>query len=220
MKLVIGLLSCEQHADREDLCRQTWIPKATKLGIDVVFLRGGSPSKQTERHGDVLLLPTPTDYRSLPQRTRAFCKWFLETDATHLFKCDNDSLVVPERLLAFDHLDAHYYGNEPGNHWRGYCSGGAGYGLSRLAAQVVAENMTVTKGAEDIHVCRTLADRRIKPYFPSPRRFISWGSDQPDRRPNASNSIISTHQIPVDLWWKIHREIYGDEQNKVAGATM
>jgi hypothetical protein len=172
------------------------------------------------RSGDILLLPTPTDYRSLPQRTRAFCKWFLETDATHLFKGDNDSLVVPERLLAFDHLDTHYYGNEPGIHWRGYCSGGAGYGLSRVAAQIIAENMTAPHGAEDIHVARTLATCKIKPYLPKPHRFIPWGIDQPDRRPTPDNDIITTHQIPADLWWKIHREIYRDEQNEDAEATM
>ena len=208
MKLVIGLLSCEQHASREELCRATWIPKATQLGIDVVFLRGGSPSGQAERHGDILLLPTPTNYRSLPQRTRAFCQWCLDTDATHLLKADNDSYVVPERLLAFERLDADYYGNEPGGHWRGYPSGG-GYGLSRRAAAIVAEHLTAPFGAEDVLVCRTLASHKIKPYFPNPRRFISWGADEPDRRPTPENTVIATHQISHDLWMKIHNEIYG-----------
>jgi hypothetical protein len=211
MKLIIGLLSCEQHNDRDDMCRRTWIPKATALGIDVVFLRGGSPSGQAERHGDILLLPTPTDYRSLPQRTRAFCKWFLETDATRIFKADNDSWVCPERLLAFERWDADLFGNEPGGHFRGWVSGGAGYGLSRRAAEVVAEHLVTPVGAEDKLVTQVLSQHGIKPLFVTPRRFISWGIDAPDRRPTLSNCLISTHQISYDLWMKIHAEMYGSQ---------
>jgi len=207
-KIVIGLLSCEQHSDRDDLCRSTWIPHATAIGIDVVFLRGGSPSGQTERHGDTLLLPTPTDYRTLPQRTRAFCQWFLTTDATAAFKADNDSLLIPERLLHYEQLGSDYFGNEPGKRWRGYCSGGGGYGLSRRAAEIIATHMTVLAGPEDMHVGRVLAEHKIKPVMPNPRRFISWGADKPDRKPTLDNQVITTHQIPVALWHKICAEFW------------
>ena len=208
MKLVIGLLSCAQHQDRDDLCRRTWIPKATVLGIDVVFLRGGGSGK-TIRNGDILLLPTPTSYESLPQRTRAFCQWLLTTDATAAFKADNDTYLVPERLLAFEHWDADYFGNEPGGRFRGWASGGGGYGLSKTAIQIVAERMTGRHGAEDKMVSKTLSAHDIKPFFAEPRRFVAWGIDAPDRRPTADNAIISTHQISFDLWMKIHQEIYG-----------
>lgn len=209
MKLIIGLLSCTQHQARDDLVRATWIPKATALGIDVVFLRGGAPPGKFQRDGDILLLPTPTNYDTLPQRTRAFCQWLLTTDVTTAFKADNDSYVVAERLLSYEHLDMPYFGNEPGGRFRGWCSGGGGYGLSRDAIQIIAEKMTARIGAEDKHVKSTLSANGIKPFFAEPRRFIAWGVDAPDRRPTPDNQIISTHQISVDLWWKIHHEIYG-----------
>ena len=206
-KIIIGLLSCEQHHDRDELCRNTWIPHATAIGIDVVFLRGGSTSGRAERRGDILLLPTPTDYKTLPQRTRAFCQWFLTTDAEICVKADDDSLLIPDRLLNYEQLGSDYFGNEPGKRWRGYCSG-AGYGLSRRAAEIVATHMTVRAGPEDMHVGRVLAEHKIKPVMPSPRRFISWGADEPSRRPTLNNQVIITHQIPVDLWHKICQEFW------------
>jgi hypothetical protein len=208
-KIIIGLLSCDKYESRAQICRSTWIPRATQLGIPVFFLRGGR-DKPCAQLGDVLRFNVPENYDCLPQRTRAFCKWTLDnTDADVVFKADDDTFVVAERLAQFEHLDAHLFGNEPGGRYRGYCSGGAGYGLSRDAIKIIAEHMTAKIGAEDRHVKQTLASHGIKPFFANPRRFVAWGIDAPDRRPTKENNIITTHQIPVPLWMKIHEEIYG-----------
>lgn len=209
MKLVIGLLSCAQHDDRDDLVRQTWMKKATELEIPVYFLRGGV--SEFRQDGDTLYFPVFDTYTCLPQKTRAWMEWATQnTDADVAVKGDNDSWVCPERLLDFatEHSDLDFWGNEPGGRWRGYPSGGGCYGVSRRAATILAENMTEPSGAEDVTATLVLKARKIRPFFPKPRRFISWGADSPDRRPMIDNQIITTHQISRELWLKIHQEFY------------
>jgi hypothetical protein len=210
MKLVIGLLSCAQHDARDELVRQTWMKKATELAIPVYFLRGGAA--EFCQDGDTLYFPIPDDYNCLPQKTRAWMQWVAENiDADFCVKADNDSWVCPDRLLDFatEHANVEFWGNEPGGRWRNYVSGGAGYGVSRRAATILAEHMLAPSGAEDVIATQVLKAHGIRPFFPKPRRFISWGIDSPDRRPTTTNSVISTHQIPNELWLRIHRDIYG-----------
>lgn len=206
-KIVIGLLSCDKYEARADLCRKTWIKHAKEIGIPVYFLRGGA--KEFRQEGDVLRFPVPISYETLPQRTRAFAEWFLKnTDADCLLKADDDSLVIPERLAAYENIDKPYFGNEPGGPYRNYASGGGGYGLSRCAAEIIATHMTTLTGAEDVWVGRILRQHGIQLHIEHPRRFISWGADKPDRIPQKNNSITTTHQIPTDLWWKVYRDMY------------
>lgn len=210
MKLVIGLLSCAQHDDRDELVRQTWMKKATELKIPVYFLRGGV--SEFRQDGDTLYFPVPDTYTCLPQKTRSWMQWATEnTDASVMSKADNDTFIVAERLLDFaiEHADKEFWGNEPGGRWRGYPSGGASYGVSRRAATILAEHITAPSGAEDVVATQVLKAHKIRPFFPKPRRFISWGRDAIDRRPMLENQIITTHQISRELWLKICQEFYG-----------
>jgi len=207
-KIVIGLLSCDKYEARADLCRKTWIKHAKDVDIPVYFLRGGA--KEFRQQGDVLYFPVPTSYETLPQRTRAFAEWFLKnTDADVAFKADDDTFISVERLASYENLDKPLFGNAPGGPYNSWISGGAGYGLSRCAAEIIAAHMTVSIGAEDLYVTRTLRQHGIQPYFEQPRKFISWGADKPDRIPQKGNNIISTHQIPTELWWRVYRDMYG-----------
>ena len=210
MKLVIGLLSCVKDNARDELVRQTWMKKATELAIPVYFLRGGT--SEFCQDGDTLYFPVPDDYHCLPQKTRAWMKWATEnTDADVVVKGDNDTFISAERLIIFatEHASVELWGNEPGGRWRGYPSGGAGYGVSRRAATILAEHMTSPSGPEDVIATQTLKAHGIRPFFPKPRQFVAWGIDAPDRRPTATNEIITTHKIPCDLWLRIHQELYG-----------
>ena len=212
MKLVIGLLSCQAHDARDDLVRQTWLKKATELAIPVYFLRGGA--SEFCQDGDTLYFPVPDDYNCLPQKTRAWMKWATEnTDASAVEKSDNDTFIAVDRLIDFatEHANVEFWGNEPGGRWRGYPSGGAGYGVSRRAATILAEHMIAPSGAEDVIATQVLKAHGIRPFFPKPRKFISWGIDALDRRPHPTNSIITTHQISNELWHKIYQEFYGSE---------
>lgn len=204
MKLVIGLTSCKAHDDRDNLVRSTWLPKASALGISVYFIKGGAC--QTCVDGDVLWLNVHDDYRALPQKTRAWMEWALKnTDAEWIGKGDNDTLLIPERLVNYDFSNKQYVGREPGVRWRNYASGGAMYFVDRAFAGIIAKEMTVSQGAEDVLTGRLAKTHGVKLF--QDQRFIPWGS--PERCPRANNDLITCHQIPTPLWMEICKEIYG-----------
>lgn len=194
MKTIIGLLACQAYPERRDLCRQTWLPVIQSLGIDVVFLIGGHHC--VERIDDELLLPVPDNYPSLPQKTKAFCGWALESDATHLFKADDDTFIHPQRFEDWlaNITTQDYVGNEWTAH-KGYASGGAGYLLSRKSACLVT-TMKKKVGAEDLEVAKILKCNKIPLHMD--HRFIGFGNEV--KRPLPDNDLITTHKISVDLW--------------------
>jgi len=194
MKTIIGLLACQALPERRNLCRQTWLPVLQSLGVDVVFLIGGHRS--LERHGDELYLPVPDTYPTLPQKTVAFCHWFSGTDATHLFKADDDTFIHPWRFM--DWLATITTQDYVGNEWRdraGYASGGAGYLLSRRAAEV-ATTVKKKHGSEDMEVAKVLKKSKLR--FHIDHRFIGFGNEV--KRPLPGNDLITTHKISVELW--------------------
>lgn len=196
MNTIVGLLACQALTDRRKLCRDTWLPEVQSLGIDVVFLIGGHT--HFERRGDELWLPCGDTYQQLPQKTTAFCRWATqETDATHLFKADDDTFIHPSRFAAF--LAAVQPGQDYiGNEWKPrarYASGGAGYLLSRTAANIVAK-MRKLRGAEDVEVGYTMRNNGVQLRLDN--RFTPFGNAQ--KRPLPTNDLITTHKIPVNLW--------------------
>jgi len=171
--------------------------------MDAVFLLGaGEAVAAPVRIDDLLLLPCPDGYDALPQRTRAFCEWALARgDWDYLFKCDDDTYVAIDRLAGFNPGRADYLGAEwtPGVE---YASGGAGYLLSRRAAQIVAANLTAQTGAEDQLVGSVLRDAGVP--FRKDDRFIAYGDRQ--RRPRPDNRMITTHAVSRDLCLQSHRD--------------
>jgi hypothetical protein len=210
-KILVGLLSCRSTQDRRDLCRATWVPVVQSLGIRVVFMVGGYDDLLEA--DEMLYLPVHDGYRELPQKTTAFCRWAVDnTDATHLFKADDDTLLHPWRFKEFaDSIppDKEYIGSE----WRaksGYASGGAGYTISRRAAELVAQQKRF-KGPEDMITGTVMLKHRIT--FHRDRRFIPFGNEQ--RRPLPDNDLISTHKISVELWNDTWGRILEDKPNEL-----
>ena len=206
--IIIGALSGWQYPERRERCATTWFSDARRLGMMPVFLMGregretGIPAV-LGGSGEMLFLDVPNGYPELPQRTRAFCRWALEGDDwTYLFKCDDDSYVSACRLAAYDTAGRDYIGAE----WQpgvGYGSGGAGYFLSRKAAQIVAENLTEPTGAEDLLVGRLLARAGI-PLSIEPR-LIAFGDDA--HRPRRDNDILTVHGVTAALFMAAHAEV-------------
>jgi hypothetical protein len=189
-RILIGALSGWKHYDRRRQCRDTWMHDAQELGVEAFFLMGCPTANQPELIGaHTLILPCPDDYNSLPQRTMWFCRWALaRSNWDYLFKCDDDTYISVPRLALYDTAGRDYIGNE----WKprvGYASGGAGYFLSRKAAQVVADRLTMPTGAEDLEVGRLLQSSTMKLCIDP--RFQTWGDD--NNRPKKDNDIITLH---------------------------
>lgn len=196
-KLVVGALSAKHYTERRLACSMTWHGQTTDVAC--VFLIGGSEGP-ARLDGDVLHLPCPDNYQALPQKTAGFCRWASDAyDFDYLFKCDDDTYVSMPRLLEFiDSKPGDYVGVE----WKpgvGYASGGAGYLLSRRAAEIVARDLNVRTGAEDVEVQKVLARAGIA--FVNSPRFNPWNT----AIPRASNSLITSHYCHPEQMRIIHQ---------------
>lgn len=223
MRILIGALSCWQYKERRERCVETWMQEGDTLDgaspgeppghphtiVRSVFLIGSPGLGEPALAGRYLLLPGPSDYRFLPQRTRAFCQWAIERDDwDYLFKCDDDTYVAMPRLVRYP-LTADYIGAEwtPGV---GYASGGAGYFLSRKAAEAVALHLTRKEGPEDVYVRDALASQGIP--FTRDQRFVALGNEE--LRPRTDNDLITLHcvpSVPAALFYQTHQECTGLE---------
>ena len=223
-KLIIGVLAT-LHPDyqyRRERCANTWLPVLEAAGVEILFLVGtgkttGSPEivspQQHGRIGTELQIPCPDDYDSLPQKTAAWCRWAIKhRDFDHLFKCDDDTYIVPRRLLNIDLSHTPYIGHK----WRhtlndghGHASGGAGYFLDRNAAKVIAATMTEKKGPEDLIVAQHLLDANIELTDDCRFAIIDPDSDYP----SPDNQFITGHAddypwIHHDAIWHQNWECY------------
>ncbi len=202
-RIIIGALSARDYRDRRQNCIDTWVPAVRSRGIDAVFLIGEPSIDRPQSDGTNLWLPVPDDYPSLPQKTRAFCQWALDRDDwDYLFKCDDDTAICASRLAEYDTAGKDYIGTE----WRQgveYGSGGAGYLLSRRAAEVVAGGLLHTVGPEDMLVGDVLREAGI--HLHKDGRFVPWGSME--HRPAPGNDLITAHAVGRDVFEAIHREL-------------
>jgi len=213
MRILIGALSGWKCHDRRQCCLSTWMHDADELKIDAVFLLGCATAARPEQIGPhALALLCPDDYPSLSQRTRWFCRWAIEEGGggkaeggwDYLFKCDDDTYVSIPRLAAYaaKELAGRDY---VGAQWRagvGYASGGAGYFLSRKAAELVARRLTTPQGAEDLLVGQVLQGAGMR--FSIEPRLVPFGSVH--CRPTRDNDLITLHGVGAEVFLASHAE--------------
>jgi len=184
MRFLIGALSGQKMDDRRGRCRRTWFAEAARFGHDAMFLIGGAQS--LERRGDELHMPCPDTYPELPQKTKWLCRWAITQPGwDYIFKCDDDTLVIMDRLSRVDLAGVDYLGRSLGN----YASGGAGYFLSRKAAGIVAEKLTALTGSEDLLVGQVLRENGI--ILKDDSRFVPW--TKKDQPPTRFNDRVTGH---------------------------
>ena len=170
MTLQIAVKSCVQHRDAgfHQAIRDTW-----GASLDVKFFLGG-PSAAS----DEISLDCPDDYHSLPLKTKAICQWAVGQDVEHVFLCDTDTFLLPNKLLSCGFENYDYVGkiDRPLGSRRRYiavdrdglmleypfafpwASGGFGYFLSRKAFTIIA-NSAPYGWAEDLWVGQVLGPR-------------------------------------------------------------
>jgi len=155
LKILIAIPTCKADGELEDACRKTWASQShvrtDNITADIVFFDG-----ETLGVGD--------SYEELPIKVQAICKWALEKVYDFLFKCDSDTYVWLDRLLAsgFERHNYSGYTNPNFPDSENYCSGGAGYWLSAKAMEVIAGATLPADTCEDRVVGRLLYDAGIK----------------------------------------------------------
>ena len=188
-RVLVGICSCTGADARRSAVRRTWL-KGLPQGMTAVFFVGAGPAVDK---ADVVQLPVQDDYCALPQKVQALFRYALERyDFDYLFKCDDDTYVCAERLLALAGEGGDYVGSTA---WaaQGYASGGAGYLLSARSVAVVAGARPAGRGAEDLWVGQVLGDQGI--------RLQPTARLQMDHRnlPGPRNQLISAHWCSAEL---------------------
>lgn len=191
MSILIGIQSCWAHRDRHQAMRDTWI-KDLPPEVQYYFFIG---EREFTKHyidlkDDERVLHCPDDYNSLSMKTQKMCEWAFKNDYDFMFKCDTDTYINVENLLAedFSKMRWVYVGGEnedvtPDN-LRScssddiiqFCSGGAGYWLDRACLQLVREHVIIPTCAEDVYVAKILRDVGVHPTF---RPGYLWRPDAP-----------------------------------------
>ena len=142
---LIAVKSCQRDSENgfNRAVRETWGQDVK--AADFRFFLGHEPAYS---RWDEVYLGCPDDYNGLPYKTKAICEWAWGRDYTHVYLCDSDTFVMPERLLnsGFENYDYVGHFNGPRgipNVVYGKCyswaSGGSGYWLSRKAMQIVKD---------------------------------------------------------------------------------
>jgi hypothetical protein len=186
MRVLIAVEGCVAHSDRFRTIHETWA--SADAGLD---LRPGFPMRWMLQFFDGPMLGVPDDYLSLPQKTRAICRWVLDDgDYDYMLLVDTDTYLSIPRALAsgFENYDYSGYVQT----WLPvpYCSGPS-YWLSRKAIQVLVETnwkqFEVAGHAtdEDVMVGSVLFHRGIRYHHDD--RYVSQIPVLP------TNNVISEH---------------------------
>lgn len=221
MKILTAILTCTSTQARADACLATWI-RDIKLPHDYVFYGDKAQSQAVDKTWNCE--PNAGDLRRrLPEKTYKMLTESLNHEWDFLFKCDDDTYVVFDRLIEF--LKTHdpsqdlYIGRQLGK--QGYAQGGAGYILTRTAVKKCIQSLkdfyddeSQNKIAEDYSVGLACKKQQINltPTFslstPNPK------NTRKDQSPclNAifKDEKITTHYVQPETM----RTIYNNNKSK------
>lgn len=209
-------LDAANYRGRREMCRKTWFPGLQALGYNprFIFSKPKTPEGTPTDFGDdcVILDGITESWDNLPQKSAATFRWALQQrDWKYIFKCDDDSLIIPQRFHEFmtGLRDTRYLGGDVGT-CQGkppYASGGAGYLLRADAVHVaLAELEKHPVGCEDVIVGNAMRNAGI-PFTADPR-FSPW---PPKGVPAKENDLISGHALTANLWWEAWTSCTGED---------
>lgn len=173
-RIAIGVMSTPGAAALRNVLRETWIARARSLHIIVLFVVGRPTHDlvvESERYGDIIMVESTEIYTGMesiiPLKTHLW--WQIVSrfavDAKWAMKCDPDTIVFTDRLVAmletFNSSTMTYIGAQydvspirdtnahhayvsrdlwPANQYPRFMSGGAGYVLSMPAIRCMTEH--------------------------------------------------------------------------------
>ena len=188
-KILIAICSAHIHKTRRTGVRKTWMRRLPTSIKSNFFVGIGPPIIEQ----DLVVLDIDDSYAALPAKIQQISRYFIQhTEFDYLFKCDDDTYVLGERLTQLTDIANDLVGCKAGTS-RPYVYGGAGYLMSRSAAEIIANAPTPQHGAEDIWVSKTLAAAKIVPLFSS--ALLGSRKDFPRQ----SNNIITSHDCSPAL---------------------
>lgn len=206
---------------RLDAVRATWWKDVgNHPNVTAKFFLGAEDFTPPAAQDEVYLVGCPDDYASLPLKTKRIAQYALDNGYDYLFKCDDDTAVYVEKLVA----EILQYQPEWGGYMGGTMamSGGPGYILNRRAMKEVA-NMTPSSWAEDVSVTFALSGKDFWPHLLQGHRpgfadhwFFPQGFD-PAR---LNSKIVTMHAVgPREMrdWYAWKEGIYESSNGRTDG---
>ena len=193
-RILVGICSCHQHAERREAVRKTWLRELPEQLTAVFFVGQGGACPEP----GVVRLPVPDDYGSLSTKVLSFYRYALQHyDFDYLFKCDDDTYVHPERLLALPSPDVDFVGSSQLPQER-YASGGAGYLLSRRLLKAITRDAVPNQSSEDVIFSRRALESGLP--WRSTELLHGFGEQFPER----GNEIVTGHWCPPAQLERLH----------------
>jgi hypothetical protein len=197
-KILIAITSAHANADRRRVIRETWL-RELPPEVSPVFVLGQGPELP---ENDLLHLPVPDSRGALPRRTSAFIKHALcSMSFDFLFKCEDDTFVVPKRLQAFATSNLDFVGSTRSFSRAGTIPEGAGIWLSRRAAEILAQTLPPLWGQDGEWIQHVLKKAGIS--LTRSSQLIPDSSAWPD----SGNNLITCHWVDGAMMRAIQRAL-------------
>lgn len=174
--------------------------------MDVRFFLGRG---EAEREDEVIL-DCGDGYNDLPEKTRAICRWSTGQGYENTVKCDDDTYLQVRRAIDGGVASHDYVGRlrgPVGKFPAPYCSGFC-YGLSKGAAEVIANADISEHGYEDQFVAQTLLDAGIYAH-PDYRYQVITSTRNTcsgTEGPRQGNDVIAACEFIPQMMRKVHED--------------
>jgi Galactosyltransferase len=106
MRALIAVMSCHSRSKFRELIRSTWA-KLVPQGTDMKFFLGRGETKAEE---DEVVLDCEDGYYDIPDKVRSIVRWALKHGYDYMLKCDDDVVLIPEKLMASDFCNYEFVG--------------------------------------------------------------------------------------------------------------
>lgn len=165
---------------RVDTIRATWV-KDIPADVDHKFFYGNRLRQDIERRvqrkvelrepmSDEVYLDCGDNYTANPEKMKAICAWALAHGYDYVLRCDDDTFIYPDRLLATNWAQFDYVGS--GFKTDMFHPGGCMF-LSRRAMELIVKAKP-TGYADDVWIGKVMRDNGIR-LANEPTMHNKWG---------------------------------------------
>lgn len=202
MRILCALSSCQSFEDSglNTPLRETWIPDALRLGMDVKFFHGVGATPKN----DVVVLNVVDELYGLTEKLKGKCRYAVENSYDFVFSAFPDTYTCPERLLEVMKTHPDYLGNvHQFMNSAPFCQGGPGYIISRKSCEIIANDKNSylnddTYGGDVLYVAgiKAVHDLRFTAFGPGPLRINSTITNHLSTQPNGytAESLYAEHK--------------------------
>ncbi len=204
MKTLIAVVHCRTRQMYMDVIRLTWLPTVPPDCADVRFFVGRGD--HGDYPNDVVQLDCGDGYDSLPEKVRAISKWSLENGYEYTLKCDDDVVLLPNKLLASGYENADFSGHRNSSKEEPVPPYGFCYWLSKRSLKIVAEAELPRDNYDEGWVRTKLYEHGITLRH-DPRYFLHFGKKEDfisKRRPlrfQRENTMLGIKPVDGTFAW-------------------